>query len=142
MSRWRRHAMQAFPERRIWVRDTRSPQDVLWLLQADVHAATASGSHPLGDIVARAFDFATWCFAADQSQSVRDAAVWFYLHLAPIDAARRQLVDRVPLATWRELWPQVEQHLEPDVVGALRTELRPRFGAQWDRFVDSLPYER
>src|ERR1017187_1325221 len=74
VSRWRRNAMESFPERQEWMERAPDLREVLWLLDGDARAAITSHSHTLENIVERAFAFALWCLDPSQARSVRETA--------------------------------------------------------------------
>jgi hypothetical protein len=135
VSRWRRHALDAFPERREWIARVADLDEVLRLLSADVVAATTAGWHPVDRIVSRACDFGAWCLLPEQDASVRQAAAEFYTRLMQVPEARDASIERLPLEAVRGLWPAFRARLPIETLRSLRVTLVEHYG----RDADSLP---
>jgi len=124
MSAWRRIALERFPERRHEIEERQSIYDLLQLLEHDLRAFYR-GERNEPNLAERVFDFASWCFAPEQSWDLRNAvAVGFYEHLPNIPEGRRDISARLPFETLTELHPLFVQMLEPEAYIALMAEIK------------------
>src|SRR5690348_1387481 len=142
MSRWRRRALDAFPERREWISRVPDLDEVLRLLAADVLAATSAGWHPVDGIVSRACDFAAWCFLPEQNASVRQAAADFYTKLMPFPETRPLVVAHLTLQTASAFWVIAQERLTVETLRDLRAALVQRYGLDAHTFPEPLSNER
>ena len=124
MSRWRRKALELFPERAPDIRRVENVTLLLVDLNAELRHAYAKVP-PDRNLIDRVFAFAMWCFKPMQNPYLRNAvAVAFFEHVPYNGAeARRDLVEHLTQRELAELEPLFKQMLEVPVYDALHIEI-------------------
>ena len=126
MARWRRKALELFPDRAAMIREPDGVHVVFSQLVGDLQAAYQQVP-PDRARIERIYQFAAWCFAPKQNRSLRNAAaVSFYEHVPDFAPARADLAAGFSTEMWRELQPLLHRMLPPASYSAFEAEIRAR----------------
>ena len=112
MSKWRRKAIESFPDLR---RDFEQPDATIYQVFFDL-LPRVQAAHSRNDTqeLKRIYDFARWCFHQKADDLWNAAAVAFYEHLVDEPVTRNEIPRWLQPDVFEDCKPLFEARLEPE----------------------------